>query len=92
MIYIIISHLLLRFGKKINPSRCLIFLSGSSVLWDVPGVHSYGIKHFECTRFTECILHTLDLGVAPRYVAFTMLLALRKDVYDVQAKSMHVCC
>lgn len=56
---------------------------GVSLLFNIPGVHTFGIDGFEIVHFAECTLHTLDLGIAQRYCATTMVKALRANIYNL---------
>jgi hypothetical protein len=61
-------------------------LSGVSLMWNVPGVHSLGIDWFEVQYFCECTLHTLDLGVSQRFCGTAIVRALRSNVYNLPYK------
>ena len=50
---------------------------GASLMFNIPGVHSFGIDEFQVVHFCECTLHTLDLGVAQRFSATAMVRALK---------------
>ena len=58
--------------------------TGVSLLWDVDGVHAFGIKHFQVGYFVDCILHTVDLGVAQRACGHSMLCLLRNNVFNLR--------
>jgi len=58
-------------------------IAGVSLLFNIPGVHSFGIDHFEVRYFCECTLHTLDLGVASRFCGTAMVLALQCNIYKL---------
>ena len=55
---------------------------GVSIMWNIAGVHSLGIDHFEVISFCECTLHTLDLGLAQRFCGESMVTALKSNIYD----------
>ena len=61
---------------------------GVSLMTNIPGVHSFGIEHFEIQYFCECTLHTLDLGVAQRFCGTAMVRALRYNVYKLPFKAV----
>ena len=63
--------------------KALSSLSGVSMLFNIPGVHSLGIDHFLVRYFCECTLHTLDLGVAQRFCGTAMVLALQCNFYNL---------
>ena len=42
-------------------------LAGPSLMYHIPGMHSYGVDHFTIERFVDCTLHTVDLGVAAKW-------------------------
>lgn len=58
-------------------------IAGMSLMWDVPGVHSYGIKYFTLERFVDCTLHTIDLGVIQRWIGESLMMLLRLDIFDL---------
>jgi len=50
---------------------------------NIPGVHSFGIDHFEVVHFCECTLHTLDLGASQRFCATAMVQALHCNIFNL---------
>ena len=62
--------------------------TGMPLMWDVPGVHGCGIRHFRLEFFVDCALHTIDLGVAQRLDGESMLCLLRNNVFDVPNTTM----
>jgi hypothetical protein len=44
-------------------------------------VHSFGVDGFTIEDFPDCTLHTLDMGVAGRFVGTAMHHALRSNIY-----------
>ena len=56
--------------------------TGVSLLWNVPGVHNYGIEHFTLDRMVDDVLHTLALGTEGKYDGEVLVEALRKDVFE----------
>ena len=56
-------------------------LVGSSVLWDVPDVHSLGIRHFTSDAFPEDHLHNGALGYEGRYIATVFHRCINANVY-----------
>jgi hypothetical protein len=61
-------------------------ISGASLMFNIPGVHSFGIDWFEVQHFCECTLHTLDLGVAQRFCGTAMVQALQCNIYKLPYK------
>ena len=57
---------------------------GIPVMWDVEGVHEFGIKHFRIDFFVDCILHTVDLGLAQRTVGPSLMCLLENDIYRLK--------
>jgi hypothetical protein len=37
------------------------------ILWDLPGVHSAGVRNFSAARITDDVLHVCDLGISQRW-------------------------
>ena len=75
-----------------TPARVVFFrplvesgISGISVLWNLPNVHTHGIEHFESGWMPEDDLHTGALGFEQRYIGKTLMTALEGNVY----KSTH---
>ena len=68
------------FRRRLNSG-----LSGFSLLWNTPGVFSYGVPGFQIEYFCDCTLHTLDLGVSPRYVATCIYKALQLNIFGFPA-------
>jgi hypothetical protein len=62
-------------------------VSGLSIMFNVPGVPSLGIDHFEVNHLAECTLHTVDLGIAQRFCATSIVKALTCNVYGLRQKS-----
>jgi hypothetical protein len=58
-------------------------ISGVSIMFNIPGVHSFGIEHFEVVNFCECTLHTLDLGASQRFCATAMTQALLCNIFKL---------
>ena len=54
--------------------------TGIPVMWDVEGVHEFGIKHFRI----DIILYTVDLGLAQRLVGPSLICLLRNDIYQLE--------
>jgi len=63
-------------------------ISGVSLLFNIPGVHTFGIDHFEVLHIAECTLHTLDLGLAQRFCATAMVKALKCNIYKLKLKAI----
>jgi len=60
---------------------------GVSLMFNIPGVHSFGIDEFQAVHFCECTLHTLDLGVAQRFCGTAMVRALKSNIYKLPFKA-----
>ena len=48
------------------------FLNGVTVLWDIPGVHGWGIRYFTAERLVGDLLHCFDLGILQRYIGLSL--------------------
>ena len=67
----------------LRPSRNTS-IANYSLLWDLPGVHALGIKFFRIEYLLDCTLHTVDLGVGASVVGYSILWALRKNVFGIK--------
>ena len=47
------------------------------------GIHGHGVDGFTVDMFVDCVLHTVDMGVAGRFVAEGMVAALKANVYSL---------
>ena len=56
--------------------------SGLSQIFNVPGVYDRGIDEATINIFVDCVLHTLDLGVAVRWGALALKTTLEQDIYE----------
>ena len=50
-------------------------------MWDIPGVHNYGIKYFQVTMYVNDILHCLDLGMTQRFTGLACCKMLELNVW-----------
>ena len=64
-------------------------ISGVSILWNIPGVHEFGILGCEISYLCDCTLHTIDLGVAQHFVAIACVVALNANIYNVSGPRGH---
>ena len=67
------------FRQKVDSA-----LVNVSLFWDVPGIHTFGIKHFTLNCFTNCRLHTVDMGVGQRWAGESLHYMLYKDVFQTR--------
>ena len=58
-------------------------LSGVSILWNIEGVHAYGIDHFKTAYLVDDILHTGALGVYGKYVSKALTILLVDNCFKV---------
>ena len=58
-------------------------LAGTSVLWNIPGVHEYGVTRFTSTRFPDDQFHTSALGYEARLIGTTLWAAISRRVFGV---------
>ena len=61
---------------------------GSSILWNIVAVHMLGIDHFRIEFIVDCVLHTIDLGVAQRYIGHSLRCLLRNNIYGLTHASL----
>ena len=59
------------------------FLSGPSILRDLPDIHQHGVKHFTITRFPDDSLHTAALGYEARLAGLVFWSVIEKLVFGV---------
>jgi hypothetical protein len=52
------------------------------------GVHHLGIAFFSLLFFVDCVLHTVDLGVAQRYCGHALRCALRNNVFGMRHSTL----
>ena len=50
-------------------------------MWNIAGVHQFGINHFTLDMFVDCTLRTIDLGLAQRYCGHAIRCALRNNIF-----------
>ena len=62
--------------------------AGCSVMFNIPGVHNHGVDHFRLEYFVDCLLHTVDLGVAQRFIGTALLLILRRNCYGSECGAL----
>ena len=55
--------------------------SGCPLVFNIPGIHKYGIEHFELRYFRDCVLHTLDLGIIPRWLGHSLSMVILENCY-----------
>ncbi len=59
-------------------------IAGTSLMFNIPGLHDHGIEHFTIDRFVDCTLHTLDLGVTCKWHGLALVELLKHDVYHTE--------
>ena len=47
-------------------------IAGVTLLWNVPGIHQDGVEHFRLEFIIGDLLHTLDLGVLPKFAGLVL--------------------
>jgi hypothetical protein len=64
-------------------------IAGVSLMWNIVDAHQLGIDYFEIVFFVDCTLHTVDLGVAPRYCGHAIRCALRNNIFNLPHPTLH---
>ena len=59
-------------------------IAGVSVMFNVEGLHNYGVNFFSIEFFVDCILHTVDLGIAQRYCGHSIKCLLECNVFNLR--------
>jgi hypothetical protein len=66
------------------------------ILWDIPGVHSAGVRNFSAARITDDILHVCDLGITQKWAGACPSLSssaeLRRPALDPSCVRVEVSC
>ena len=93
-IYVFIYHKETRILEVRTPCVVIFFrwkkdsaIAGVGLIFNIPGVHNYGIDHFQLPYLVDDPLHTLSLGVSQRFVGLCFREVLLSNCFRVVANT-----